>query len=204
VTQFPEEPVSTGSAQDFFACGAAVRFDCGQSPHCKAHSQRFTPAGKAGGSRRPRQGCVPVASSTRIRYAGMERPAVGAAATERRSVRGPGIETPARGMKIAVPPFRGQTRCGNPDFSGSAGASVRSCLHPTGGVCCPRIRPIGCQQIARAFLTPRTKTVAWALARATYAPHYPKNTAFFNQRKSVSHSHSTFVPRVIFVEAPDA
>jgi hypothetical protein len=51
--------------------------------------------------------------------------------------------------------------------------------------------------VARAFLTRGTKTVAWALARATYAPHHPKNTAFFHQRKSVSHSHSTFVPRVI-------
>ncbi|MEY4188487.1 MAG: hypothetical protein RIT02_3521, partial [Planctomycetota bacterium] len=45
-------------------------------------------------------------------------------------------------------------------------------------------------------MMPRTKTAAWALARATYAPQHPKNTAFFHQRKSVSHSHSTFVPRV--------
>ena len=29
---------------------------------------------------------------------------------------------------------------------------MRSCLHPTGGVCCPRIRLIGCQQIAPAFV----------------------------------------------------
>ncbi|MFN5977380.1 MAG: hypothetical protein ACK48U_23255 [Planctomyces sp.] len=43
-----------------------------------------------------------MASSTRIRYAGMERPAVGAAATGRWSARGPGIETPERGMKIAA------------------------------------------------------------------------------------------------------
>jgi hypothetical protein len=43
-----------------------------------------------------------VVSSTRIRHAGMERPAVGAAATGRWSARGPGIETPERGMKIAA------------------------------------------------------------------------------------------------------
>ena len=41
--------ISTGSARGLSACGAAVRFDCGQSPRCKAHSQRFTPAGKASG-----------------------------------------------------------------------------------------------------------------------------------------------------------
>jgi hypothetical protein len=42
----------------------------------------------------PRQGCVSVAKSTRIRHAGIERAAVGAAATERWSVRGPEIATP--------------------------------------------------------------------------------------------------------------
>ncbi len=56
--------------------------------------------------------------------------------------------------------------------------------------------PVFFEGWGRAGMTPRTKTVAWALARATYAPHHPKNTAFFHQRKSVSHSHSTFVPRV--------
>ncbi len=45
-------------------------------------------------------------------------------------------------------------------------------------------------------MTRGTKTVAWALARATYARLHPKNTAFFNRRKSVSHSQPTFVPRV--------
>jgi hypothetical protein len=93
--------LSTGSAQGFFACGAAVRFDCGQSPRCTAHSQRCTQAGNAGRSRRPRQGCVSVASSTRIRHAGVERPAVGAAATGRWSVRGPGIETPPRAAEAS-------------------------------------------------------------------------------------------------------
>ena len=93
--------ISTGSPQGFFACGAAVRFDCGQLPRFTADSQRFTQAGKAGRSRRPRQGCVSVASSTRIRHAGMERPAVGAAATERWSVRGPGIETPPRAAEAS-------------------------------------------------------------------------------------------------------
>lgn len=37
----------------------------------------------------------------------------------------------------------------------------------------------------RPGITPRTKTVASALARATYAPLHPKNTAFFKRRKSV-------------------
>ena len=32
--------------------------------------------------------------------------------------------------------------------------------------------------MARAFLMPRTKTVAWALARATYAPTTPKHCVF--------------------------
>jgi hypothetical protein len=93
--------ISTGSPQGFFACGAAVRFDCGQLPRFTADSQRFTQAGKAGRSRRRRQGRVSVASSTRIRHAGMERPAVGAAATERWSVRGPGIETPPRAAEAS-------------------------------------------------------------------------------------------------------
>ena len=53
----------------------------------------FTHAGKSGRSRRPRQEWVSVASSTRIRHAGTERPAVGDAATVSWSVRRPGIET---------------------------------------------------------------------------------------------------------------
>jgi len=45
-------------------------------------------------------------------------------------------------------------------------------------------------------MTRGTKTVAWALARATYARLHPNNTAFFNRRKSGSHPQPTFVPRV--------
>jgi hypothetical protein len=78
-----------------------VRFDCVQLPRCTADSQRFTQAGKAGRSRRPRQGCVSVACSTRIRHSAMERAAVGAAATERWSVRGPGVETTPRAAEAS-------------------------------------------------------------------------------------------------------
>jgi len=45
-------------------------------------------------------------------------------------------------------------------------------------------------------MTRGTKTVAWALARATYARLHPNNTAFFNRRKSGSHPQPTFVPRI--------
>ena len=99
---------SKGSAQGFFACGVAVRFDCGQSPRFTAHSQRYTQAGKAGRSRRPRQGCISAASSTRLRHVAIERAAVGAAATERWSVRGPGIETTPHAAEASQLPQAGR------------------------------------------------------------------------------------------------
>ena len=78
-----------------------MRFDCVQLPCCTANSQRFTRAGKAGRSRRPRQGCVSVACSTRIRHSAMERVAVGAATSESWSVPRPGIETPPRAAEAS-------------------------------------------------------------------------------------------------------
>ena len=48
-------------------------------------------------------------------------------------------------------------------------------------------------------MTPRTKTVAWASARATDSPLHLKNTAFFNRRNSASHCQPTFVPRVNYL-----
>jgi hypothetical protein len=94
--------VSKGSAQGFFACGAAVRFDCGQSPCCTAAWWRFESARRAGRCRRPRQGRISAASSTRLRHAAIGRAAVGAAATERWSVRGPVIETPLQAAEAST------------------------------------------------------------------------------------------------------
>jgi hypothetical protein len=52
-----------------------------------------------------------------------------------------------------------------------------------------------------AFQDAEDKTVAWALARETDAPHHhPKNNACFNQRKSATSPQPTLVPSVI----PDA
>ena len=95
------DAICTGSAQGFFTCGASVRFDCGQLPCCTAEWWRFEHAGEVNRNHCPRRGCVSVASSIRIRYAGIERPAVGAAATERWSVRGPGIETPRQAAEAS-------------------------------------------------------------------------------------------------------
>ena len=50
--------------------------------------------------------------------------------------------------------------------------------------------------VGRAEMTRGTKTVAWALARASYAPQYWKSTASFNRRKFCCHPQPTFVPRV--------
>jgi hypothetical protein len=50
--------------------------------------------------------------------------------------------------------------------------------------------------VGRAEMTRGTKTVAWALARASYAPQYWKSTASFNRRKFCCHPQPTLVPRV--------
>ena len=94
------DAISTGSAQGCFACGAAVRFDCGQSPRFTAHSQLFTQAGKAGRSRRPRQGGVSVASSTRIRHSGTELPAVGLLPQDAGQCEGRGLRLHLVGLKL--------------------------------------------------------------------------------------------------------
>jgi len=51
------------SSQAIFACGASVRWNCDQLPCCAAEWWCFEQSEKAGRSRHPRQGCVPVASS---------------------------------------------------------------------------------------------------------------------------------------------
>jgi hypothetical protein len=94
--------------QAFLACGATVRFGCGHFPCCTAAWRCFEHARQAGRSSRPRYGCVSVACSTRIRHAGIERPAVGAAATIRWSVRRRGSETQ---HSFASPAF--QLKCLN-------------------------------------------------------------------------------------------
>jgi hypothetical protein len=45
--------------------------------------------------------------------------------------------------------------------------------------------------------TPHILGIDKALARATYPPHHPKNTAFFIRKMTASHPQPTFVPRVI-------
>ena len=45
--------------------------------------------------------------------------------------------------------------------------------------------------------TPHILGIDKALARATYPPTIPKNTAFFNRKMTTSHPQPTSVPRVI-------
>ena len=68
-----------------------IIFGCCQSQSGTAKWLRREGAVGAGRSRRPRRTCVCGAGSTRMHQTGMERPAIGAAATERWSVRGPGM-----------------------------------------------------------------------------------------------------------------
>ena len=62
-----------------------------RSGGCTANWLRHEGAVGAGRSRRPRRTHACGAGSTRIHHAGMKQPAIGAAATERWSVRGPGM-----------------------------------------------------------------------------------------------------------------
>ena len=82
---------STGSAQPFIACGVLILPNCRHTLCCTAEWWRRECAGEAGRSRRPRQWRVSGAGSTRFHQTEMVRPAVGAATTERWSVRGPGV-----------------------------------------------------------------------------------------------------------------
>jgi hypothetical protein len=82
---------STGSAQAFFACGVLILLNCPHTLCCTAEWWRRECAGEAGRSRRPRQWRVSGTSSTRFHQTEMVQPAVGAATTERWSVRGPGV-----------------------------------------------------------------------------------------------------------------
>ena len=66
-------------------------FGCCQSQSCTAEWLRHEGAAGAGRSRRPRRTCVCGTGSTRIHQTEMEQPAIGAAATERWSGRGPGV-----------------------------------------------------------------------------------------------------------------
>ena len=68
-----------------------IIFGCCQSQSCTAKWLRREGSVEAGRSRRPRRTCVCGAGSTRIHQTGMEEPAIGAAATERWSGRGPGM-----------------------------------------------------------------------------------------------------------------
>ena len=75
----------------FLRAERVVGFGCCQSQSCTANWLRHEGAVEAGRSRRPRRTHACGAGSTRIHQTGMERPAIGAAATERWSVRGPGV-----------------------------------------------------------------------------------------------------------------
>ena len=75
----------------FLRAERVVGFGCCQSHGCTAKWLRREGAVGAGRSRRPRRMRVCGAGSTRIHQTGMERPAIGAAATERWSGRGPGL-----------------------------------------------------------------------------------------------------------------
>ena len=75
----------------FLRAERMIVFGCCQSQGCTAMWLRRERAVGAGRSRRPRRTCVCGADSTRMHQAGMEQPAMGAAATERWSVRGPGV-----------------------------------------------------------------------------------------------------------------
>jgi len=83
--------VSRTRRRRFLRAERLIIFDCSQSQGCTAEWLRREGAVGAGRSRRPRRTCVCGAGSTRIHQTGMERPAIGAAATERWSVRGPGM-----------------------------------------------------------------------------------------------------------------
>ena len=75
----------------FLRAERVLDFGCCQSQGCTAKWLRREGAVGAGRSRRPRRMRVCGAGSTRIHQTGMEQPAIGAAATERWSVRGPGL-----------------------------------------------------------------------------------------------------------------
>ncbi len=75
----------------FLRAERMIIFDCCQSHGCTAKWLRREGAVGAGRSRRPRRMRVCGAGSTRIQQTGMEEPAMGAAATERWSGRGPGM-----------------------------------------------------------------------------------------------------------------
>ena len=74
-----------------FCVRSGIVFGCCQSLSCTAKWLRREGAVGAGRSRRPRRTCVCGAGSTRIHQTVMEEPAIGASATERWSVRGPGM-----------------------------------------------------------------------------------------------------------------
>ena len=94
---------STGSAQPFFACGVLILLNCRHTLCCTAEWWRRECAGEAGRSRRPRQWGVSSAGSTRFHQTEMVRPAVGAATTERWSVRGPGVRLHRLPLKLQKP-----------------------------------------------------------------------------------------------------
>ena len=75
----------------FLRAERVVGFGCCQTHGCTAERLRRGGAVRAGRSRRLRRTCVCGAGSTRIHQTGMEKPAIGAAATERWSGRGPGL-----------------------------------------------------------------------------------------------------------------
>ena len=75
----------------FLRAELAIVFGCCQTQGGTAEWLRREEAVGAGRSRRPRRTRVCGAGSTRIHQTEMERPAIGAAATERWSVRGPGM-----------------------------------------------------------------------------------------------------------------
>jgi len=75
--------VPPGSPQACNACGAEFDVDWCQQPACRAERGRQECANEVGGSRRSRRMRTCGTDSTRIHHAGMKRPAVGAAVTER-------------------------------------------------------------------------------------------------------------------------
>ena len=79
------------SSHSVFCAERVVGFGCCQTHGCTAERRRHGGAVGAGRSRRLRRMRVCGAGSTRIHQTGMEKPAIGAAATERWSGRGPGM-----------------------------------------------------------------------------------------------------------------
>ena len=79
------------SSHSVFCAERVVGFGCCHSQGCTAKWLRREGAVGAGRSRRPRRMRICGAGSTRIHQTEMERPAIGAAATERWSGRGPGM-----------------------------------------------------------------------------------------------------------------